>query len=203
MAPVRTLLDRWPRTEDRGADPHVCRAAPDRLLEVAAHAGRDHGGLRVVGDAPARRPRRAAGTPRAAASPSGATAITPRSRSPASPTRVAAATRGRRRVRRRPALGAGRVEADLDQAVERPDRARRRRGQGRDELGPVDRLDDVAVAGDRCSLVALDRPDEVPGEVEVGAGGGLRGRPPGGGSPPRRSRRARRAAGRRTRGRTW
>ena len=44
-----TLLDRGPRTEDRGPDAHVCRAGMDRLLQVTAHAGGELHGLRVVG----------------------------------------------------------------------------------------------------------------------------------------------------------
>src|SRR3954470_24038172 len=37
---VGTLLDRWPRTEDRGAYAHVCRAMSYGVLEVAAHPAR-------------------------------------------------------------------------------------------------------------------------------------------------------------------
>src|SRR5262245_19132157 len=46
---VLTLLDPWPRSEDRGADANVCRAGPDRLLQIGAHAGRQPGRLRPRG----------------------------------------------------------------------------------------------------------------------------------------------------------
>src|SRR6186997_102665 len=43
-----TLLVRGPRTEDRRANAHVCRAGPDRVLEVRAHPGRQPGRGGVV-----------------------------------------------------------------------------------------------------------------------------------------------------------
>ena len=71
------------------------------------------------------------------------------------------------------ALASGRVQADLEQHVDLV-RARVRAAARRaDELGAVDRLDDVGVRRDGGRLVALETADEVPGEVEVGALGGL------------------------------
>src|SRR5690606_41270668 len=45
---LATLLDHGPRTENRTADTHVCRAGRDRLLQVTAHPRRDPGGVGVV-----------------------------------------------------------------------------------------------------------------------------------------------------------
>ena len=94
LPPVWTLLDRGPRTEDRGADTHVCRAGPDRLLEVAAHPRREPGRAgwsaqeprRIVGE-PAERRRR--GPRRAARPPSGRAARASRPRRPRRPGRRA------------------------------------------------------------------------------------------------------------------
>src|SRR3954447_18691424 len=47
-----TLLDRGPRTEDRGAYAYVCRAVSYGVLEVAAHPGREPSGVGVCGDEP-------------------------------------------------------------------------------------------------------------------------------------------------------
>src|SRR3954454_18550055 len=46
-AAILTLPAGRPATEHRAAYPHVCRAASDRRLEVAAHARRHPGGGRV------------------------------------------------------------------------------------------------------------------------------------------------------------
>ena len=43
-----TLLGPGPRTEDRGPYPYVCRAGSHGVLEVAAHPGREPGGVGVV-----------------------------------------------------------------------------------------------------------------------------------------------------------
>src|SRR4051794_30166853 len=43
---LRTLLDDRPRTEDRRADPEVCRTVTYGMFEVAAHPSRDPGRLR-------------------------------------------------------------------------------------------------------------------------------------------------------------
>src|SRR3954451_3468795 len=45
---LRTLLDARPRTEDRRADPEVCRTTSDGVFEVAAHPRRDPGRLRLL-----------------------------------------------------------------------------------------------------------------------------------------------------------
>ena len=45
--------------------------------------------------------------------------------------------------------------------------------QRADQLGAVDRLDDVGVGRDRRGLVGLEPADEVPPQAEVGALGGL------------------------------
>src|SRR6478609_6103162 len=47
---IRTLLEPWPRTEDRGAYAHVCRACVYGGLEVGAHPRREPGGVGVAGD---------------------------------------------------------------------------------------------------------------------------------------------------------
>ncbi len=59
-----TLLDRGPRTEDRGAYAHVCRAGRDRGLEVGAHPGREPGGVGPSRPRSRRGSRPAARTPR-------------------------------------------------------------------------------------------------------------------------------------------
>ena len=162
----------------------------DGGLEVAAHPAESQvasgcDATHVGARSSASRANAAAGS-----APSGATAITPRSRSPsavvdrgrpASATSAgSAARRGRlgvRRVEARPGPGTSSVAAALVGAAGQPRRPAWRRSTD---------SHDVGVRRDGGRLVALQPADEVPAQVEVGALGAPSPRPPGGGSPRRR-----------------
>jgi hypothetical protein len=70
-------------------------------------------------------------------------------------------------------VGLGVVQGDLDQAARRAAQGDRGPRQRRRQPRPVDGVDDVGVRDDGARLVGLELPDEVPGEIEITAVGGL------------------------------
>src|SRR4051794_26307336 len=160
---LRTLLDQRPRTEDRGADPQVCRTVTYGMFEVTAHPGRDprrrrHLGAYVEGDRGQSR--------------EGLVGVTVERRDPhdtaqPEPLGLLDARHQRGHVvgrAPRPTLGSGRVETDLDEAVEVASALPRTAAQPGDQLGAVDGVHDVGVGRDGCCLVALQAADEVPAD---------------------------------------
>ena len=151
----------------------MCRAGVYGGLQVAAHPGGEPGGVGVVGDElladlgePRERGRRVLAEGRDG-------------HQPAQPEHARGVDRGGQRRpgpagrRRTVPSASGRVEADLQQHVDLVRSLLGAAASAGDQLGPVDRLDDVGVRRDRGGLVALQAADEVPGQPEVGALGGL------------------------------
>src|SRR6185437_16191479 len=81
---------------------------------------------------------------------------------------------GRNVPRDRPAAGRIAVQAHLDQALDDPPGPARGFTEGPDQPQPVHRMHDAGVPDHAGGLVRLQLPDEVPGEIQVGALGGLR-----------------------------
>ena len=153
----------------------MCRAGPDRRprgrRSSRPRARSRRGGRRGSRrGSPASRANAAAGS-----SPSGATAIRPRSRSvPASSTAAARPSRSAGSAPARPvAPGGSRLtwSRHVDRRATALVRARGRAAPT--SLTPVDGLHDVGVRRDGGRLVALQPADEVPAQAEVGALGGL------------------------------
>src|SRR6266567_1843550 len=167
-----TLPDTRPAiAEQRRTDSQVCRAGFDGGLEIAAHAGRDHGRARpdrAHGGGADQQPRERAGRPHGQRGDGHHAAehqpLLGRQR----------LGQGRNLGRQRPAAGRIAVQAHLDQALDHPPGPARGLAEGTDQPQPVHRMHDMSVPSHAGALVRLQLPDEVPGEVELGALGGLR-----------------------------
>ena len=150
----------------------MCRSGGDGLLEVAAHPGREPGGAGVhtqqVG-------------PHGCQAREGLGGVLPQRRH-GHQTGQAQAVGGLDRVGQgrevvgvgtRTVVGAGRVEADLEQHLHLGTALDRTGREPTHELGAVNGLHDVGVPRDGGGLVALETTDVVPAQPEVGALGGL------------------------------
>ncbi len=170
----RDYRPRRPATEHRAAYPHVCRAAFDGRLEVAAHPGRDPSAAGAEA-----RTCSASCCSRAKAG-RGSTLTRgdrhhPRSRSPSvlrTRSTSAGTASGGAPARPEPSEPAG-SRSTCTSTSSPPVVALRADGQSAQQLGPVDRLHHRGVVGHRGRLVALQPADVVPGQVQVGALGRL------------------------------
>src|SRR6266568_4652716 len=166
-----TLPDTRPAiAEQRRTDSQVCRAGFDGGLEIAAHAGRDHGRARpdrAHGGGADQQPRERAGRPHGQRGDGHHAAehqpLLGRQR----------LGQGRNLVRHRPAAGRVAIQAHLDQALDHPPGPARGLTEGTNQPQPVHRVHDAGVTHHAGALVGLQLPDEVPGKVQVGALGGL------------------------------
>src|SRR6185312_16260367 len=160
------LTGRRSLSGDCRANPEVCRALEDRLAEIRRHAGGDEGRLRCDrGDAFG-----CAAHPREGASRFFIERRDRHDPEQAQAGRLDDALRHGLEVcilHSTPAWVVGEIQ--LHEAVDRTVR----RGEGVDQRGSIDRVDDRGIVPRLASLLALQLADEMPVELEVGQLRGL------------------------------